>query len=179
MKTLYFNGTIITMEEELFAEAVLEENGKIVAVGKEKDVREMASGAKEVDLKGKTMLPAFIDAHSHFTAYANSMLQIPLEEASSFEEVKEKIHSYIEKNQIPDGKWVIAKGFDPGNMAEQTYPHRCDLDEAAPNHPVLLQHKSGHMGVMNTKGLEICGITVETKANNSGRGEESEERMVS
>lgn len=169
MKTLYFNGTIITMEEELFAEAVLEENGKIVAVGKEKDVREMASGAKEVDLKGKTMLPAFIDAHSHFTAYANSMLQIPLEEASSFEEVKEKIHSYIEKNQIPDGKWVIAKGFDPGNMAEQTYPHRCDLDEAAPNHPVLLQHKSGHMGVMNTKGLEICGITVETKDPEGGR----------
>lgn len=169
MKTLYFNGTIITMEEELFAEAVLEENGKILAVGKEEEVRKMAPGAREVDLKGKTMLPAFIDAHSHFTAYANSMLQIPLEEAVSFGDVKAMIQSYIEKNQIPDGKWVIAKGFDPGNMEEQTYPDRFFLDEAAPNHPVLIQHKSGHMGVMNTKGLEICGITVETRDPKGGR----------
>ena len=168
MKTLYLNGTIITMEEGT-AQAVLEEDGIITAVGEEEAMKAMAKGARVVDLDGKTMLPAFIDAHSHFSAYANSMLQIPLEEVVTFGELKEKIREYIEKNNIPEGKWVIAKGFDPGNMEEQTYPTRQVLDEAAPHHPVLVQHKSGHMGVMNTLGLDVCGITRNTKSPEGGR----------
>lgn len=169
MKTYYYNGAILTMEETLFAQAVLVEDGTIVAVGDETDVGELAKGARRVDLLGAAMLPAFIDAHSHFSGYANSLLQVPLEEVVSFEELKGKIRDYIEKNQIPEGKWVMAKGFDPETVEEGTYPGRHVLDEAAPNHPVLVQHKSGHMGVMNTKGLEVCHITAQTASPEGGR----------
>ena len=83
MKTLYLNGTIITMEEGT-AQAVLEEDGIITAVGEEEAMKAMAKGARVVDLDGKTMLPAFIDAHSHFSEFANSMLQIPLDVVVTF-----------------------------------------------------------------------------------------------
>ena len=109
MKTLYLNGTIITMEEGT-AQAVLEEDGIITAVGEEEALKAMAKGARVVDLDGKTMLPAFIDAHSHFSAYANSMLQIPLEEVVTFGELKEKIREYIEKNNIPEENGLLPRG---------------------------------------------------------------------
>ncbi len=97
MKKLYFNGTIVTMEKDTYAEAVLEEDGVITVVGKKEDLELLAQDAEKVDLKGKTMLPAFIDAHSHFSAYANSLLQVPLEETVCFSEIVEKIQEFIKK----------------------------------------------------------------------------------
>ncbi len=169
MKKLYFNGTIVTMEKDTYVEAVLEEDGVITAVGKKEDLELLAQDAEKVDLKGKTMLPAFIDAHSHFSAYANSLLQVPLEETVCFSEIVEKIQEFIKKNAVPEGKWVIAKGFDPDNMKEKGYPDCYLLDQAAPKHPVLVQHKSGHMGVMNTLALKRCGITEQTENPKGGK----------
>ncbi len=169
MGTLYVNGTILTMEQDQTAEAVWEEGGVIRAVGERKLLEDQACGAQRMDLQGRTMIPAFIDAHSHFSAYANAMLQVSLEEDSSFDEMVESIGQFIERNQIPLGKWVLARGFDPDAVREKRYPDRRVLDRAAPHHPVLIQHKSGHMGVMNTMGLKICRITGETKSPEGGK----------
>ena len=150
MKTLYCNGTILTMENALTAEAVLEEDGLIRAVGSLEELKPLAGDARIRDLEGCTMLPAFIDAHSHFSACANAMLQVPLDEAVTFEEIKERIAAYIKEKQIPKGAWVMAKGYDHNQLEEKDHPRRQVLDEVSPDHPLVLQHRSGHVGVFNT-----------------------------
>ena len=86
MKTFYYNGTILTMEDaSLYAEAVCVENGRILAVGSFDDVMQYKKdGDQMIDLKGKTMLPGFIDAHSHFVGAANAMTQCDLSGCGSF-----------------------------------------------------------------------------------------------
>lgn len=65
-KKLFYNGDILTLEDELYVEAVLVEDGKIKAVGKKDELMSQNSDAEMIDLKGKTLMPSFIDAHSHF-----------------------------------------------------------------------------------------------------------------
>ena len=83
-QTFYYGGTILTMDEKRCVEAVLTSEGRILAVGTYEEV-EAAAGKKaeteKISLEGRTMMPAFIDAHSHFSAYANAMLQADLEKA--------------------------------------------------------------------------------------------------
>ncbi len=80
-KQFYFGGTVLTMEDrQPYAEAVLVEDGKIAAVGSCEELMDAAAGAELVDLKGGVLMPGFIDAHSHFTSYALSLLQPSVEE---------------------------------------------------------------------------------------------------
>lgn len=169
MKKIYFNGDIITMEEKLYAEAVLTENGVIKRVGTKEECKE--DGAVEIDLKGRTMIPAFIDAHSHLSGYANSLLQVSLEEASSFEEIADCLLEFVKKNKIPEGNWVRAEGFDENMLLEKSHPTRKELDQVLPDHPVMIAHQSGHVGIFNSKALEILGITKNTPAPDGGRFE--------
>ena len=164
MKTLYYNGTILTMEKPLVAEAVLTEDGVIKKAGGLSSVMELAKDARRIDLKGHTMLPAFIDAHSHFSAYANSFLQVPLEEADSFQDIQKGISAFLQKNKVPPGKWVVAGGYDQTRLKEQTHPGKEVLDQVSGDHPVVLKHRSGHVGVFNTKALQILQVTGDTLA---------------
>lgn len=152
MRKLYENGTILTMETREPAEAVLTEDGRILAVGESRELRELAGDAERVDLAGHTLLPAFLDPHSHFTAAANGMLQANLGECVSFAEIQETITAFIRERDIPAGQWVVAQGYDHNLLAEKSHPTLALLDRAAPCNPLLLQHKSGHMGVVNSQG---------------------------
>lgn len=168
MKELYYNGEILTMEREETAEAVLVEDGRIAAVGEREKLERMAPEAVKRDLNGHTLMPAFIDPHSHFTAAAAGLLQAPLEEAASFSELEEKIKAFIADNGVEAGKWVTGDGYDHNMLAEGTHPDRELLDRAAPNNPVVIKHKSGHVGVFNTMALEKLGITEQTQAPEGG-----------
>ena len=86
-KKLFYNGDIITLEDNLYADAVLVENGKILSVGKKDELLNGNEDAEMVDLQGNTLMPSFIDAHSHFFGYANSKLQVSLEDAVDFEDI--------------------------------------------------------------------------------------------
>lgn len=164
-RTLYYNGEILTMESEADRpEAVLVEDGMIRAVGALGQIAPQAGAEVEMaDLKGHTLLPAFIDAHSHFTACANALLQAPLEEASDFSEIGRKIAAFIKENAVEPGAWVFGKGYDHNQLAEKAHPPRQILDEAAPQNPVVIQHQSGHMGVFNTRALALLGVTEQTQ----------------
>ena len=93
---LYENGTILTMEKQMYAEAVLVRDNKIAAVGRKEAVEAFASpDAERINLEGRTMMPAFLDAHSHFMACANGELQISLDGAGSFKEIADRIKNYV------------------------------------------------------------------------------------
>ena len=161
---LYFNGEILTLEDDgLYVEAVLLKGDKIEKLGKKEELLQAADENVElIDLQGKTLMPSFIDAHSHFSGYAISFTQADLKDVVNFAGIAEAIKNFIEKNNIASGKWVQADGYDHNFLDEKTHPTRELLDSAAPNNPVIAKHKSGHMGVLNTMGLKELGITVDT-----------------
>lgn len=92
MKTLYLNGPIYTMESPRPVSALLVKDGTIAALGPD---ALFAVGAKTVDLQGRALLPAFLDAHSHLAASANALLQVPLGDAACFEDIAQAISGFI------------------------------------------------------------------------------------
>lgn len=154
MKTFYYNGTIITMREPaLYAEAVCVENGRIQAVGTLDDVMQYKTDGDEmVDLQGKTMLPGFLDAHSHFVGAANAMTQCDLSECGNFSEIVDAMKMFAEKRNLSKDAWIVGCNYDQNFLEEKRHPDRYVLDEISHTNPVLLIHASSHMGVVNSKG---------------------------
>ena len=162
MKKIFYNGDFITLENSQI-EAILIEDEFIKKVGRKEDVFKLKDDTtKIIDLQGKTLMPAFLDAHSHFTGVASNLLKVNLEECTNFEEIKEKLIEFKRDNNIQDGKWIIGCNYEHNNLQEKTHPTGEVIDEVLPNNPVLLQHKSGHMGVFNNKGLEFLKIDKNT-----------------
>ncbi|MGL5756688.1 MAG: amidohydrolase [Paraclostridium sp.] len=162
-ETLYFNGDIITLENDLYAEAILVRDGKIFKIDKKENLLKIANSTVEIiDLQGKTLIPSFIDAHSHFFAYSQTLLQPSLENATNFEEIIDIIQKFIKNNNIPKGIWVTAANYDHNNLNEKTSPTKEVLDKAAPDNPLVIKHQSGHSGVLNSIGLNELGITSDT-----------------
>ena len=178
MKTIFFGGNILTMEDNMYAEAVLTENGKILAVGQLDALKAQAGDYSLHNLQGKTMLPSFIDPHSHFFQVACSMLQASLDGCSSAKEIKVRIQNFIEKNQIPAGQWVVARDYDNNLMPGVRNPSLSELDGFAPQNPLIIHHKSGHMGLLNSKALELTGVTVDTPVPEGGMIEKAEGRLT-
>lgn len=171
MKTIYVNGTILTMEEDaLYAEAVCVENGRIVAVGTEKEILKLKKEEDEVlDLKGKTMLPGFIDGHSHFAGTANAMTQCDLTNCTSFQEIVDAMKAFKEKRGLSDDAWLVGCNYDHNFLQEERHPDRFVLDKISETNPILLIHASSHMGVTNSKGLALQKIDEKTGDRADGR----------
>lgn len=165
MKTFYINGTILTMEEKkLYAEAVCVENGRITAVGSREEVLSFRTeGDETVDLKGSVMLPGFIDGHSHFVGTANSMTQCELSDCKNFADIVDAMKAFKEKRHLPEDAWIVGCNYDHNFLEEERHPDRYVLDKISSTNPVLLIHASSHMGVTNSKGLELQGIDEHTE----------------
>ena len=167
---LFFNGDIITMESQKpsYVEAIVEQNGKIVFVGNLKAAENKFPNATKIDLNRKTLLPGFIDPHSHFGMVSNTMGQVdlnpePVGTIKNIDDILANLKSYKEDKKIADGEWIFGWGYDDGELAEKRHPTKADIDKVLPNNPVYLQHTSGHMGVANTLALEKMKVTADTK----------------
>ena len=168
---LFQNGTILTMDETrgLYAEALLVRDGVIAAVGDAAAVAAEANSPEIIDLHGATLMPSFIDPHSHLSSYAMGLQQIALEGVKSYEEIIARVQQYLKDNNIPAGQWVTAHGYDHNALAERRPPDRTVLDAAAPQNPLVLQHVSGHTGVFNTLALQGLGLNADTPDPPGGR----------
>ena len=153
-----------------YHQALCYENGIIQKVGTNEEILKLKEeDTKVINMEGKTILPSFIDSHSHFSAVANSFLEVDLNECTSFEEIKNKILKYKAKNNIADDEWIIANGYDNNILKEQRHPDINFLDTLNINNPVVLKHKSGHMGVFNKKALEMLNIKENTPSPEGGK----------
>ena len=174
--TLYYNGCIYTMTETpretadprqaRTAEAIAVRDGRIVYVGPEAEARKrglFATARKIVDLKGKTLLPGFVDGHGHFPEqgqydlYEINLNSRPLGEMTSIADYKRELGSRC-RSAAP-GEWIVGWGYDDTSITDQRHPTRQDIDAVCPDNPVYLRHISGHMGVAGSKALERAGIT--------------------
>lgn len=161
MKTLYFNGDILSLEEPLYAKAILINNGKIEKVFYN-DIDINKFNEELVDLKGNTLMPGFIDAHSHISALATSLGLIDLSTCTNIEQILEKLKS-------SDSKWIIGFGYDNNLLTQKRHPNKEDLDKVSKDVPILIAHISGHMGVANSKALEILGFTKDSLSPEGGK----------
>ena len=171
MRTIYTHGHIITMDKnQPYAESLCVEDGKIIAVGSYDDLKAFYNDETHVvDLKNKTMLPGFIDAHSHFAGAANAMNQCDLSGCHSFDDIVECLKDFIEKRHIPEGEWVHGCQYDHNFLQEQRHPDIFCLDRVSTKHPIIITHSSIHMGSFNSLGLEILGIDENTPDQSDGK----------
>ncbi len=177
-KTIYYNGVIITLEEDYpDPEAIGINDDKILAVGDLKTVKEkMGNQYQLIDLEGKTLLPGFIDSHLHPVMYLFFLINPDLSKITSLEELKEVLKEAA-KDKKPDelllGLKLMEEKFDNPKL-----PTRWDLDEAVPDIPLFILRYDGHIGILNSKGLELAGIDENTKAPEGGEIRKNEKGEI-
>lgn len=166
--TIYVNGTVITMDaQSRTVRAVAVRQDRIITVGTDAEVRALATPAtRVVDLAGKTLLPGFIDAHSHFPGSGTAELftvNLSSPPLGSINSVDDMIAALRKKAQsLPKGQWVRGGGYDQTLLKEVRHPTRQELDKASTEHPILITHASGHLSVANSLALQLADLNPNT-----------------
>mgnify|MGYP000656198525 FL=1 len=167
---IYFGGDIITMEgnQPIYAEAIAVKDGKIIFVGK-KTESDKLKGENTIltNLEGKTLLPGFLDAHSH---YINSLLVAnqcklyapPSGPGKDVESIIIALKAFAAERKIPKGELIMGYGYDENVMPKGKLLNRDDLDKAFPDNPVRIDHVSMHGCVLNSLALKKYGISAVT-----------------
>jgi predicted amidohydrolase YtcJ len=158
---ILFNANAITMDPACpSAQLIAIRDGKILAVSGNNTLDVLKRGNTQVlDCGGRTLTPGFIDAHCHVHAYAEALVSLDLSPTASIRsipEIQNRIRALA--GRIPPGTWIRGKGYNEFYLAEKRHPDRRDLDDAAPDHPVKLTHRSGHAHVLNSFALKLAGI---------------------
>ncbi|MDT7689864.1 MAG: hypothetical protein QOE46_2623 [Acidobacteriota bacterium] len=155
------NGKVFTSDARgSLAEAVAVDGTRIVAVGTSRDIESRFEGARTVDLKGRLVTPGFNDAHLHFLGGGLSLLRVNLLGAKSLAEAKARVAARV--RELRPGAWVTGRGWDHTLWGGE-WPSKKDLDEVAPNNPVILQRVDGHTSWANTLALQKGNVTRATR----------------
>ncbi len=167
MKLLLQNGTIRTLQHEHHTvEAVLVEDGIITRTGNGREISE--PGAEVIDLEGGTLLPGFVDGHSHISLLRDGHARADLTGTGSFAELQQRLRRFIRDERIEPGIPVFAWGYDHERLRERCHPDRRLLDEVSTVSPVLISHVSGHVKVVNTLALKLAGVDRTVQAPQGG-----------
>jgi len=155
---LIINANGITMDpRNSSTEAVAVTGGIITAVGTSDKLKSLAGpDTRILDAAGKTLLPGFIDAHCHLLSLAGKQLLHVDCSAGKVDSIDGVIGELKKRAEAtPPGQWVLGGRYDDTKLAENRHPTRQDLDKASTKHPIHLRHVSGHMGVVNSRALEL------------------------
>ena len=163
------NGDIRTMDPaNPHAEAVAIAGGRFLAVGTNAEIAAMpTSGAKRIDLGGRTTLPGFIDAHLHTASSGLRHLKEVNCDLRSIAAIQSAIRERAAKTQ--PGQWVLGFMYDDTKTAEGRPLRTADLDAAAPNHPVLITHRGGHTAYVNARAMQIADVNEKTPDPEGGK----------
>ena len=161
-------GTILTMDRYLApVEALAIVDGRILAVGWEDEIRPLANWrTKRIDLKGAVVVPGLTDSHFHLLGFGRSLEELQLVGTTSAGEIADLVA--VTARDLPPGTWIRGRGWDQNDWEVRTFPTRTVLDEAAPEHPVVLTRIDGHAIWVNSRALALAGITSETPAPDGG-----------
>lgn len=163
-KTIVLKNAVVWTGDERkpFAEAVAVRNNRILAVGSEADVVKAAGTSVETtDLGGRFLMPGINDAHIHFLSGGMHLLQVDLIGARSLDEMQARIRKYAAEN--PNEPWIVGSGWEYAAFPGSRNPTKADLDAAVSDRPAFLYSYDGHTAWMNSKAIEISGITGEEK----------------
>lgn len=162
------NGKVFTSDSKNpRAEAIAIKNGIILKVGTSKEIKGFIGQETQViDLKGKFVMPGFIEGHGHFSGLGKSLMNLNFMKAQNWQEIVNIIQEKVKTAQ--PGEWIIGRGWhqekwnQPLERQVLGYPYHDELSAISPNNPVLLTHASGHSLFANAKAMELAGISKET-----------------
>ncbi len=158
---LLINGNIYTLDDNNpLAEAIVIKDGYIIAVGNSNELKDRYNAEKIIDLKGSVVIPGLTDAHAHMFGFGQMLNSLMLAGITSANEIAGKV---AEKSKtISAGEWIYGRGWDQTLWSEKKFPTKDLLDSAAPDNPVILGRIDGHAIWVNSKTLEMAGITSAT-----------------
>ena len=160
VQTIYFNGDLITMTGmETNPEALVTEGRIISYIGSlsEAEMRAQAD-TRYVDLNGKTLMPAFIDPHSHIMEKAEFFQYADLSGCQSFQDIVQVLQEHMKTRHIGEDGVVVGVGYDHNALREGRHPDKYVLDAVSRQIPIYIRHASSHMGVGNSRMMELAGI---------------------
>ena len=168
---IYVGGPIVTINDaQPEAEALAVKDGKILAVGSKADIEKAHKGntTEVVDLAGKTLMPSFLDGHSHYinsltVASQAKLYAPPAGPGKDVDSIIATLKQFATERNIPKGEMIMGYGYDDTVMPDGRLLNRDDLDAAFPDNPVRIDHVSMHGAVMNSMALKQFGINAETK----------------
>lgn len=154
---ILYNANIYTVNpDQPRAEALAVRGDTIVAVGSTDDLREQYRGAREIDADGQMVTPGLIDAHAHLMGLGMALIRVDLVGTESKEEVLERLTAF--EADLPEGAWLVGRGWDQNDWPEQEFPTNADLDDAFPSRPVWLTRIDGHAAWANSAAMRVAGM---------------------
>lgn len=170
-KTLFHNAHLISFPEMPKGDAFLVSNGMIEKIGFFHElIEETNSKVSTIDLQEKTVVPGLTDSHIHMLAYGATKEQVVnLKEVSSVKELKNEVLNFMDRKKIEPGQWVKGSGWNQDAFPDHKIPDRRDLDAISTEHPIKLLRMCYHICSVNTKALEVAGITKDTVDPEGGR----------
>lgn len=160
--TVLYNANIHTMNHAVpRAQAIAIAGNRVLGVGSDAEMQALlAPDGDAIDLHKRTVVPGFTDSHLHFMSYGLSLKRVDLAEVPTLEEALDRVAAGVA--QTPAGSWVRGRGWDHSLWPGGAFPTRADLDRIAPQHPVYLARKCGHVAWANSRAMDLAGITAET-----------------
>ena len=163
------NGTIYTMNDLMpTTESVAIRNGKIIALGKYRDLDDLINPrTKIINLNGAMMTPGLIEGHGHFYGLGLAKMQLDLSTAESYAELVSMVSDAIDSSN--PGEWILGRGWHQSKWSDNAdsfikgFQTHDSLSKISPNNPVWLKHASGHAGFANQKAMDIAGVSSETE----------------
>jgi predicted amidohydrolase YtcJ len=169
---IWSGGPILTMNDQgMRAEAVAEAGGRIIAVGSSAQVMKLKGpNTKLIDLKGRAMLPGFVDPHGHMVmgglqALSANMLAPPDGEIKDIPGMVATLKAWAKANAaaVKEANVIVGFGYDNAQLKELRHPTKEELDEVSKDIPVVVIHQSGHLASANSAALELVGYDASTK----------------
>jgi hypothetical protein len=152
---ILYNANVLTMDaKNPKAEAVGIVGDKISFVGQDDEIRTMQHdpSTQHIDLKGKTVVPGFIDSHVHFMQRGLQSFELDLRDSCSIDDVLSRLNSKV--REAEKGKWIIGYGWDESKWRDGRFITRKDIDKASPDNPVVLKRICMHVWVLNSRAVE-------------------------
>ena len=166
---IIYNGKIYTMNDLMpITESVAISNGKIIALGKYKELDHFISpNTQIINLDGAMMTPGIIEGHGHFYGLGLAEMQLDLSATETYQDLVDMVSDAIDK--ASPGEWILGRGWHQSKWSDSRdsfingFQTHDKLSEISPNNPVWLKHASGHAGFANKKAMDIAGVSNETE----------------
>ena len=166
---IIYNGKIYTMNDLMpITESVAINNGKIIALGKYKELDRLISpNTQIINLSGAMMTPGIIEGHGHFYGLGLAEMQLDLSTTESYQDLIDMVSDAVDK--ASPGDWILGRGWHQSKWSDNRdsfingFQTHDKLSEISPNNPVWLKHASGHAGFANKKAMDIAGVSNETE----------------
>jgi len=157
---LIYNARIHTQAENLVVDSMAVREGRIEAVGHNLQHAGEFRSYSKMNLKGKTVLPGFVDAHTHFFFFALSLGRVALDGLNSLEACLTKIENFA--RQLKRDEWVVGEGYAPDRFRKRIEPDRYLLDKVTGGRPAFIFSKDQHSAWVNSRALQVAAISKKT-----------------